>query len=171
MLPFKVSAPLPLLFNTLPALGLPVVPLPPAIASSWAIIAGGVTVTVTVAGSQLVGFNFSHKLYTIVYVPAGVPAGTETCPVNGSITGTGFPFIGVAGVVTVILTWEIRAWTPFKVSEPLPLLLNTFPIFGFPVVPLPPERASFWATIAAAETETETVAVSQLVGLKTSQIW
>ena len=70
-----------------------------------ATIAGVVTIIVTVAGSQFAsGFNFSHKLYTIVYVPAGVPAGTETCPVNGSKIGTGFPFIGVAGVVTVIVT-------------------------------------------------------------------
>ena len=39
-LPFKVSLPFPLLFRTFPALGLPVVPLPPAIVSSWAMITG-----------------------------------------------------------------------------------------------------------------------------------
>ena len=38
--PFKVSAPLPLLFKTFPALGLPVVPLPPVSASFWATIIG-----------------------------------------------------------------------------------------------------------------------------------
>ena len=86
-------------------------------------------------------------MYAIVYVPAGVPAGTETCPVAVSIDGTGAPPIEVAGVVTVILTWVIVAWTPFKVSAPLSLLFKIFPIFGLLVVPSPPAKASSWAII------------------------
>ena len=112
-------------------------------------IAGAVTVIVTVAGSQfVVGFTFSHKLYSIVYVPAGVPIGTETWPVAVSIDGTAPPPIEVAGVVTVMFTWVITAGEPFKVSAPLPLLFKIFPALGFPVVPLPPLSASFWAMIA-----------------------
>ena len=51
--------------------------------------------------------------------------------------------IGVAGVVTVIITCEIIAGTLFNVSAPLPLLLKTLPAFRLPVVPLPPAIASF----------------------------
>ena len=64
--PFRVSFPFPLLFKTLPALVLPVVPFPPLIVSSWAIITGAITVTVTVAESQLVGFSISHIWYVRV---------------------------------------------------------------------------------------------------------
>ena len=82
-----------------------------------------------------------------MYEPAGVPAGTETCPVATSIDGTGLVPIGVAGDKIVMVTCEISAWLPFKVSIPLPLLFNTFPALVFPVVPLPPANASFWAMI------------------------
>ena len=60
--PFKLSAPAaPVAGKIVPALVAPAVPLPEAV-SLLAIIAGATTVIVTVAGSQFVGFNFSHKL-------------------------------------------------------------------------------------------------------------
>ena len=60
--PFKLSAPAaPVAGKMVPAIGVPVLPLPDAV-SLLATIAGATTVIVTVAGSQFVGFNFSHKL-------------------------------------------------------------------------------------------------------------
>ena len=61
VVPFNVSTPAPVAGKIVPAVGLPEVPLPDAV-SSLAIIAGAGTVIVTVAGSQFVGFNFSHRL-------------------------------------------------------------------------------------------------------------
>ena len=58
--PFKVSGFVGLADNTFPALALPIVPFPPAMASATASIAGAVTVIVTVAESQLLGFSFSQ---------------------------------------------------------------------------------------------------------------
>ena len=61
-------------------------------------------------------------------MPAGVFAGTVTAPVAGFNVGTTvLPLIPVAGVVTEIVVLVINAGLPFKVSVPLPLLVNTFP--------------------------------------------
>ena len=107
----------------------------------------------------------------IVYVPAGVPTGTDTTPVVVLRVGTNPPLIGVAGVVTVIVTRARFAnGVPFKVSGPFPLLGNTFPRLAFPTIPIVEGIVSSLATIVAAETGTVTTAVSQLVGFKISQI-
>ena len=53
-----------------------------------------------IAVSQLVArFKFSQIWYVIVYVPAGVPAGTDTTPVVVFKVGTKAP--GEAGVAAV----------------------------------------------------------------------
>ena len=49
-------------------------------------------------------------------MPAGVPDGTATLPVNGSSAGTGAPPIEVAGVVTEPVIVDGVTGTPFKVS-------------------------------------------------------
>ena len=56
-----------------------------------------------------------------MYVPAGVPAGTDTSPVVGSMNGTRAPALsGVAGVVivpTIVLTKAgVVRDVPFNVS-------------------------------------------------------
>ena len=52
----------------------------------------------------------------MVYVPAGVPAGTLTTPEAGSIIGTGPPLMEVAGVVTVPVTRDGSTTTPLITS-------------------------------------------------------
>ena len=64
--PFKVSAPAPLLGNTLPKLVLPVKPLVEGNKSFCATIGAAVTGIVTTAVSQLVGFKTSQILYVKV---------------------------------------------------------------------------------------------------------
>ena len=132
---------------------------------------GTYTGIIIVAGSQLVGFNFSQIVYTIVYVPAGVPAGTDTTPVVVFRVGTGAPPIEVATVVTAIFTLVTVAWAPLRVSIPLPLSSKTLPIFALPIIPLEEARVSSCATIAALVTGTNTVADEQFVGFNFSQIW
>ena len=131
---------------------------------------GTYTGIIIVAGSQLVGFNFSQIVYTIVYVPAGVPAGTDTTPVVVFRVGTGAPSIEVAAVVTAIFTLVTVACAPFKVSIPLPLFARALPALAFPLVPLEAARVSSCATIAALFTGTNTVVVEQLAGFNFSQI-
>ena len=145
--PFKVSGPFPLEVNTLPALGFPVVPFPPEMVSFTALITGAGHVIVTIAVSQFVGAAFSQIWYVMVYVPAGVPAGTEICPVAGLTLGTGPPLIEAAGVTTVRFTWLIVTATPPNVSGPLPFEVNTLPTFVFPVVPLIDPMLSLIASI------------------------
>ena len=150
----------------------PVNPFTEVPASSLATIAAAVTGIVTYAKSQLLGFNIWQIWYLIVYVPAGVPIGTDTTPVDVLRVGTNPPPIGVAGLITVIVTRaRLANGVPFKVSGPLPLVDNTLPRFVFPTKPLVEGIVSSWATIGAALTGIVTTAVSQLFGFKTSQIW
>jgi hypothetical protein len=88
--------------------------------SFTASIGAAVTVTVTSAGSQFVGFTISQISYVIVYVPAGVPAATVTAPVAG------FKVTFGSGTSTLIVTVASVAGAPFKVSLPLPLFASTF---------------------------------------------
>ena len=128
-----------------------------------------------IAVSQLVArFKFSQIWYVIVYVPAGVPAGTDTTPVVVFKVGTKAPGeAGVAGVTTVIVISErFNNGLPFKVSGPEPLSGSTFPTEGLPVAPLVEGNKSFCATIGATPTGIVMIAVSQLVArFKFSQIW
>ncbi len=80
--------------------------------------------------------------------------------------GTGAPGLaGVAGVVTVRLTWASVTCVPLRVSPAM-----TSSTLGAPLAPLTPETVSGSAAIGAATTVTEMVAVWQLVGLRVSQI-
>ena len=81
----------------------------------------------------------------IVYVPAGVPAGTSTSPVVGLSVGTGSPgLFGVAGVTTLKVALLVVAGAPFSVSPS-----NAFVTAVAPVAPLIPAALSFVATITA----------------------
>ena len=99
-------------------------------------------------------------------MPEGVPAGTETMPVAGSSSGTGAPTeTGVAGVITVPLTFEGVAEAPF--SESLVYALTTF---VEPVAPFTGNGMSLLARIGAAITSTVIEAILQFAGLSFSQI-
>ena len=72
----------------------------------------------------------------MVYVPAGVPAGTATTPVAGFSAGTGPPPIDVAGVLTASVALPVA---PTVAGEPLTVsLLRALPAVGLPVAPLMP---------------------------------
>ena len=101
----------------------------------------------------------------MVYVPAGVPAGTETLPVVGFSVGTGAPPIDVAGVVTVVFTFAGTTATPFNMS-----LASALTTDGLPVAPFTFAGVSLVATIGAALTTIVAVAVEQLSGFRFSQI-
>ena len=73
---------------------------------------------------------------------------------------------GLVEETKVVVTCEGTTATPFKVS-----LTNTFVNAVPPVYPFVGAPASSLATIGAAVTGTVTVAVSQLLGFNTSQIW
>jgi hypothetical protein len=86
--------------------------------------------------------------------------------VAGLRVGTGAPGLaGVAGVVTVRLTWASVTGLPLRVSPS-----STSRTLGEPVAPLTPATVSGSAAMAAATTVTEIVAVWQLVGLSASQM-
>ena len=102
----------------------------------------------------------------MLYVPAGVPAGTEIRPVAGFSVGTGAPGLaGVAGVNTDTSTFAKVTGAPFSVSPS-----STFSTSAAPVAPFTPATLSGSATIGAATTVTEIVAVWQFVGFAVSQI-
>ena len=102
----------------------------------------------------------------MVYVPAGVFAGTSTRPVTVSSTGTGPPFIGVAGDVTVAVIALGTIVTPLSVSLAKALIMSLPPVAPFTAGGVSPEAA-----IAGAATTTVAIAFAQLFGFRRSQIW
>lgn len=124
--------------STLPGLVFGANEVPPLKLSLLATIGVGNTVTVTVfVVSQFVGLSVSHRVYGMVYVPAGVPAGTLTLPVAAVNTGRG-DVSAAPGTCAAVPTAEICvvvvvAGTPFKVS-----LLNTLPALALPVALMMP---------------------------------
>ena len=101
------------------------------------------------------------------YTPAGVPAGTDTLPVNGSSNGTGAPATsGVAGVTTAKVALpeapKVGA-TPFTVS-----LVNALPTLGLPIALLGAEKLSVVAANVESTTVIVTVVSLQLIGLALS---
>ena len=153
--PFKVS-----LASTFGTAVPPVAPDATVPVSLRASMTAAPTVTVTVAVSQFVGFSCSQIRYVTVYVPAGVAGATFTAPVAGSRVTFGW----------VVLTWLIVtlasvAGAPFKVS-----LASTLGTAVPPDAPDATEPVSLTASIGEAETTTVAAALSQLFGLRTSQI-
>ena len=112
--------------------------VPPLKLSLLATIGVANTVTVTVfVVSQFVGLSVSHIVYGMVYVPAGVPAGTFTLPVLvvkiGIIVGNAPPlYVMVPGPFDKVVV-PVVAGTPFKVS-----LLNTLPAVALPTALMMP---------------------------------
>ena len=95
-------------------------------------------------------------------MPDGVPDATETTPVAGLRLTPAL----ADGVTIVSATFDkVTGPAPFSVS-----LVKTFKTDALPTIPLTDAALSSTATIGAASTPTVTVAVSQLVGLRTSQI-
>ena len=126
--------------------------------SSLATIAPAATVTVTVAVSQLDGLSRSHKVYVIVYVPAGVFGATVTVP--SALTVSGPVVIGARVALPP---------APSTIGLPLrrSLAVTLMPVLP-PDEPLTGPAVSSLATIAPAVTVTVTVAVSQFDGLRRS---
>ena len=87
-------------------------------------------------------------------MPAGVPAGTLTTPVAGSMLGTGAPGLaGVAGVATASVALLTVAEAPLTESP-----VKALPALGLPVAPLTPLMVSLVATTGAEPTVTLIVA-------------
>ena len=157
--------------KAVPALGLPLRPLLEANTSAVATMGAAPTVMVAVVVAQFVGLSFSHSLYGMVYVPAGVPGGTETMPVAGSSAGTGCPAATPAGKTIGPLGAKIALPVAPKVGGVMPLtvsLVSTLPALVLPVAPLATVTVSGVAIIGAGSTVTVIVASLQLVGLACS---
>ena len=96
-----------------------------------------------------------------MYVPATVPGATFTAPDAGLIVTFGL----------VVLTWlivmlaNVAGW-PSSVS-----LTSTFATAVPPAAPLETVPLSLTASMTAAFTDTVAMALSQLDGFRTSQIW
>ena len=101
------------------------------------------------------------------YTPAGVPAGTDTLPVNGSSKGTGAPTTkGVAGMTRAKVALPERpnvGTTPLTVS-----LVNALPTLELPVAPFGVVKLSVVAATVDGTTAMVAVASLQLVGLTLS---
>ena len=127
--------------------------------SFTASITGAVTTTVAVAVSQLLGLLSSQIVYGYSYEPAGVPGAIVIVP-SGFITRPGF------GLVP-----GVRLMSAGTTATPLSVSLTSTDGVVPPLPPLTGGKLSSTASITGAVTVTVMVAVSQLLGFTTSQIW
>ena len=151
----------PPLIESLPSTLGVVLPLPPLTGpkvSSVATITGAVTTTVATALSQLLGLVISQIVYGYSYEPAGVPGAIVIVP-SGFITRPGFGLVPGVRVMSAGTTGA-----PLSVS--LTSTLGVVP----PSKPPVGGKLSFTASITGAFTTTVAMAVSQLLGLSSSQI-
>ena len=117
------------------------------------------------AVSQLAGLRTSQIWYGYWYVPAVVPGATVIVPLAFMVM---LPMAGVGAAPGARVTLPPA---PTVACAPLSVSLARTEATVAPLAPLTGPRLSSAATITAAPTVTVAMALSQLVGLSTSQIW